>query len=346
MTDMAPSTADEARKPSSTLEPLLAVRDLRIGFPSDRGIALAAHGVELDLAEGEILGLVGESGSGKSVTCRSIAGLVPHPGSVLSGHIQFDGRDLLALDAKSLREVRAHEIAMIFQDPSSSLNPVFSVGQQLGDVLRVNEGRTRREARREGIQLLERVGIPAPEKRMEAYPHELSGGMRQRVMIAMALAGSPRLLLADEPTTALDVTIQDQVLRLLEDVRKQTNMAMILVSHDMGVIGQMADRVAVMYAGFIVEVAPVSEILHNADHPYTRALIDAMPELMPSQRQELRTIRGYPPDLSDLVQGCPFAPRCPLAREACSDVSMGLTDVGEHHISACPFARLEAGEAR
>ena len=319
-------------------EPLLTIRGLRIGFPTSRGIAFAAQNVDLDLAQGEILGLVGESGSGKSVTCKAIVGMVPHPGAVLGGSIEYGGRDLLTLSPHEIREVRAQEIAMIFQDPSSSLNPVFSIGQQIGDVLRVNEGLSKRAATRRGIELLDSVGIPAPAKRIKAYPHELSGGMRQRVMIAMALAGGPRLLLADEPTTALDVTIQDQVLRLLGEVQHRTKMSMILVSHDMGVIGQMADRVAVMYAGYVVEVAAVGDILRSPSHPYTKALIDAMPELVPGESQRLRTIPGYPPDLSDLVPGCPFAPRCPLARPACADVSMRLIEVGPGRMSACPFA--------
>ena len=321
----------------SGADPLLSMRGLRIGFPTSHGIAFAAQKIDLDLAQGEILGLVGESGSGKSVTCKAIVGMVPHPGAVLGGTVEYDGRDLLALSAREMRDVRAHEIAMIFQDPSSSLNPVFSIGQQIGDVLRVNEGLNRAAALRRGIELLDSVGIPAPKKRIKAYPHELSGGMRQRVMIAMALAGGPRLLLADEPTTALDVTIQDQVLRLLGEVQHRTNMAMILVSHDMGVIGQMADRVAVMYAGYVVEVAAVGDILRSPGHPYTRALIDAMPELVPAGSQRLRTIPGYPPDLSALVPGCPFAPRCPLARAACSNVSMDLIEIRPGRKSACPF---------
>ena len=324
--------------PAAFPDPLLSMRRLRIGFPTSRGIAFAAQNIDLELAQGEILGLVGESGSGKSVTCKAIVGMVPHPGSVLGGSIEYEGRDLLALSAREMRDVRAHEIAMIFQDPSSSLNPVFSIGQQISDVLRLNEGLNKRAALRRGIELLDSVGIPAPQKRIKAYPHELSGGMRQRVMIAMALSGGPRLLLADEPTTALDVTIQDQVLRLLEEVQHRTNMSMILVSHDMGVIGQMADRVAVMYAGYVVEVAAVGDILRSPSHPYTKALIDAMPELVPGQSQRFRTIPGYPPDLSDLVPGCPFAPRCPLARPACGDVSMRLIEVGAGRKSACPFA--------
>ena len=322
--------------------PLLTIEGLRIGFPSLEGIVLAAHDAHLTVGEGEVLGLVGESGSGKSVTCRAIVGMVPHPGAVLGGRIDYDGRNVLEFNRAEMRELRAREIAMIFQDPASALNPVFTIGHQISEVLRLNAGLGRAAARARSIELLERVGIPAPDRRMSAYPHEMSGGMRQRVMIAMALAGEPRLLLADEPTTALDVTIQDQVLRLLEDLRRERNMSMILVSHDMGVIGTAADRVAVMYAGRIVEVAPTDALFGSPDHPYTRALIDAMPQLEPEDRTELRTIPGQPPDLLKLPEGCPFAPRCPLARHECAEVSMELTAVSPAQLSACPFARDEA----
>ena len=329
------STAAENR-------PILSVSGLRVGFPTRSGVALAVDNVGLTLDEGEVLGLVGESGSGKSVTCRALIGMVAHPGSMLGGRIEYAGRDVSAMTRAELLDMRAHEIAMVFQDSSSSLNPVFTVGHQLAEVLRVNHGMSRAAARTRCIELLDRVGIPAPEARLKVHPHEMSGGMRQRVMIAMAIAGSPRLLIADEPTTALDVTIQDQVLRLLAELRRETNMAIILVSHDMGVIAQMADRVAVMYAGRIVEVAPVETIFRSPDHPYTRALIEQIPQLMPDTRGELRTIPGQPPDLLDLPPGCPFAPRCPSAREACAGVTMELTPVSAGQLSACPFAREQS----
>ena len=338
---MAPETVLRSDQPGPSAPPLLTIEGLRIGFPSLAGIALAANDACLTVGHGEVLGLVGESGSGKSVTCRAIVGMVPHPGAVLGGRIDYDGRNVLELDKAEMRELRAREIAMIFQDPASALNPVFRIGHQISEVLRLNAGLSRTAARARSIELLERVGLPAPERRMAAYPHELSGGMRQRVMIAMALAGEPRLLLADEPTTALDVTIQDQVLRLLADLRRERNMSMILVSHDMGVIGTVADRVAVMYAGRIVEVAPVDVLFTRPDHPYTRALIDAMPQLLPEDRAGLRTIPGQPPDLLKLGSGCPFAPRCSLARDECSEVSMELTAVSPAQFSACPFARSE-----
>ena len=338
---MPPEAATRADRPDTTTSPLLTIEGLRVGFPSLEGIVLAANDVHLAVGEGEVLGLVGESGSGKSVTCRAIVGMVPHPGAVLGGRIDYDGRNVLEFSRSEMRDLRARGIAMIFQDPASALNPVFTVGHQIAEVLRLNAGLGRAAARRRSIELLERVGIPAPDRRMSAYPHEMSGGMRQRVMIAMALAGEPRLLLADEPTTALDVTIQDQVLRLLEDLRRERNMSMILVSHDMGVIGTAADRVAVMYAGRIVEVAPVDVLFRRPDHPYTQALIDAMPQLVPEERSALRTIPGQPPDLLELGSGCPFAPRCPLARDECADVSMELTPVSPAQFSACPFARSE-----
>ena len=338
---MSPETLRQPDRPAPVPPPLLRIEGLRIGFPSLQGIALAANDACLTVGHGEVLGLVGESGSGKSVTCRAIVGMVPHPGAVLGGRIDYDGRNVLELDKAEMRDLRAREIAMIFQDPASALNPVFRIGHQISEVLRLNAGLSRTAARARSIELLERVGLPAPERRMAAYPHELSGGMRQRVMIAMALAGEPRLLLADEPTTALDVTIQDQVLRLLADLRRERNMSMILVSHDMGVIGTVADRVAVMYAGRIVEVAPVDVLFTRPDHPYTRALIDAMPQLLPEDRAGLRTIPGQPPDLLKLGSGCPFAPRCSLARDECSEVSMELTAVSPAQFSACPFARSE-----
>ena len=336
---MSTETARRADDPETSAPPLLTIEGLRIGFPSLEGIVLAANDAHLTVGEGEVLGLVGESGSGKSVTCRAIVGMVPHPGAVLGGRIDYGGRNVLEFSKAEMRELRARQIAMIFQDPASALNPVFTIGHQISEVLRLNAGLGRAAARNRSIELLERVGIPAPERRMSAYPHEMSGGMRQRVMIAMALAGEPRLLLADEPTTALDVTIQDQVLRLLEDLRRERNMSMILVSHDMGVIGTAADRVAVMYAGRIVEVAPTDVLFSRPDHPYTRALIDAMPQLTPEDRSDLRTIPGQPPDLLKLPEGCPFAPRCPLARDECNEVSMELTAVSPAQLSACPFAR-------
>jgi oligopeptide transport system ATP-binding protein len=321
---------------------LLSVTGLRVGFPTRTGVAVVVNDVDLTLRRGEVLGLVGESGSGKSVSCRALIGLVPHPGAILAGRIVFQGRDLTTMDRAELRRVRAHDIAMIFQDSTSSLNPVFTIGHQVTEVLRVNHRFGRKEARDRCVELLQRVGISAPRERMRAYPHQLSGGMRQRVMIAMAIAGAPRLLIADEPTTALDVTIQHQVLRLVAELRRESDMSIILVSHDMGVIAEMADRVAVMYAGHIVEVAPVGSIFWRPHHPYTRALIEQVPQLDPERRSELRAIGGQPPVFADLDAGCPFAPRCPSARPACADVTMELLPVARDQVSACPFASGES----
>jgi oligopeptide/dipeptide ABC transporter ATP-binding protein len=317
---------------------LLSVQDLVTVFPTSAGLAIAANGVSLELAAGETLGLVGESGSGKSVTCRSILDLVPQPGRIVSGSVRFRGREVLTLSAKELRRLRGSEISMIFQDPMSSLNPVFTVGDQITEPLRQHRGMGRREARREAVRLLDRVGIPAPKQRLRAYPHELSGGMRQRAMIAIAISCRPKLLLADEPTTALDVTIQDQILSLLLELKAEEGMAIVLVSHDLGVIAQTCDRVAVMYAGFVVEQAQTDALFTSPKHPYTSALLAALPELaLLRGDRRLVPIQGQPPDLVALAPGCPFAPRCAHARPECSSVSMQLGG-DETHPTACPFA--------
>ena len=330
MIDAAP-TAAPARA-------LLTVRGLSVGFPTQAGLLLAVHDIDLAVASGEVVGLVGESGSGKSMTCRAIMDLVPPPGAILSGQIELAGRDLLSLPPRERRRVRGREVAMVFQDPLSSLNPVFTVGHQIEEVLLRRVGMPRRRARTRAVELLDRVGIPSPAKRLRAYSHELSGGMRQRIMIALALAAEPRLLLADEPTTSLDVTIQDQILHLLLDLRSETGMSIVLVSHDMGVIAQTCDRVAVMYAGYIVEAGTVGEIFARPRHPYTRALLEAIPRLETGRHAgELRAIPGQPPDLARLEGGCPFRPRCPAARAECAAVPMDLLQVAPGHVSACPF---------
>jgi oligopeptide/dipeptide ABC transporter ATP-binding protein len=320
--------------------PLLRIQRLNVGFPTLSGVAVVVRDVDLTVETGEIVGLVGESGSGKSVTCRAVVGLVPEPGAVLAGEILLGGRDLVTMGERELRRVRGNDVAMVFQDPMSSLNPVFTVGHQIGEVLTEHLGMPRRDAHARAVELLDRVGIPSPERRMKAYPHELSGGMRQRVMIAIALSGQPRLLLADEPTTALDVTIQDQILVLLRRIRDETGMSIVLVSHDMGVIAQACDRVAVMYGGHIVEVGPVAELFARPEHPYTRALLAAIPRIDGgAARGELRAIPGQPPDVRELAGGCPFVPRCGYARDGCDRVSMDLEPVGPNHMSACPFVR-------
>jgi oligopeptide/dipeptide ABC transporter ATP-binding protein len=318
---------------------LLSVRELVTAFPARAGLAFAANGVSFDIEAGETVGIVGESGSGKSITCRSILRLVPDPGQIVAGSIRFDGRDVLSLSARELRALRGAQISMIFQDPTSSLNPVFTIGDQIIEPLCQHRGMRRREARREAIRLLERVGIPSARERLRAYPHELSGGMRQRAMIAIAISCRPKLLLADEPTTALDVTIQDQILSLLLELQAEEGMALALVSHDLGVIAQTCDRVVVMYAGYVVEQAETADIFAATSHPYSKALMEALPELAISRGdRRLIPIRGQPPDLTNLPAGCPFAPRCRYARPDCATVSMKLLSVrGTGHTTACPF---------
>jgi peptide/nickel transport system ATP-binding protein len=336
MTSVSPSDlpADMTEKPDSYLE----IRNLTVGFPTRRSVALAANRVELVLNHGKALGLVGESGCGKSVTLRTVIGMTPKPGEVLAGEICWKGRDLLRESARGMRDVRGREIAMIFQDPGASLNPVHSVGSQISEVLRVRLGLSGAPARDRTVELLRAVGIPSPADRARAYPHQLSGGMRQRVMIAMAIAGNPSLLLADEPTTALDVTVQEQILSLLLELQEESGMGMILVSHDLGVVGQICDEIAVMYAGYIVEWGPRDAVIEAPRHPYTRALLAAELVFDPTaRRSRLDTIRGQPPDLGDLPPGCPFQSRCPLVRSECREVPMSLDQRAPAHGCACPF---------
>ena len=327
-------------------DPILTVRDLVTVFPATRGVVVAANHVSFDLRAGETMGLVGESGSGKSVTCRSLLRLVPEPGEIINGSVHFEGKDLLQLSTRELRSLRGREISMIFQDPLTSLNPVYTVGDQISEPLRIHRNMSRGQAREEAVRLLDRVGIPSARKRLEAYPHELSGGMRQRVMIAIAISCRPKILLADEPTTALDVTIQDQILALLLEVQQENGMAILLVSHDLGVIAQSCDRVTVMYAGYVVEQAGTPALFARPRHPYTVALLRALPELA-AQRADgkLVPIRGQPPDLANLPPGCPFAPRCEFADAgdpSRREVSMLLEEVERGHLTACPF-HVEAG---
>lgn len=319
---------------------LLSIQDLSVAFPSDDDVFLAANKVNLTVEVGDVVGLVGESGSGKSITCRSIIRLVPRPGEIVSGSIMFKGRDLVGLSASELRKLRSSEISMIFQDPTNCLNPVFTIGQELIAILSQFGGISRSDARRRGVELFERVGIPDAKRRMSSYPHELSGGQRQRVMIAFAIANHPSLLLADEPTTALDVTIQDQILRLLLELRSEIGMSIILVSHDMGVIAHTCTKIAVMYGGHIVESGSVQKVLKHPQHPYTQALLSAVPRLARnSNGSTLAAIMGSPPDLSALPRGCPFGPRCKFVTETCSEISMHLDQVEPGHWSACPFIR-------
>jgi oligopeptide/dipeptide ABC transporter ATP-binding protein len=329
--------------------PLLEIESLRVEFPGEDGPLVAVKGVDLAVEPGEVLGLVGESGSGKSLTCRAVMRLIPEPGAISAGSIRFDGEDVMSLGTKKLRDFRAHSVGMIYQNPFGSLNPTMRVGAQIAETLKVNRGLSNKAAKVEAVALLDRVGIEDPERRYRAYPHELSGGMAQRVMIAISTASNPRLMLADEPTTALDVTTQAQILKLLGQMRAEQGMAMLLVSHDFGVIAQACDRVAVMYGGHIVETGPVETIYHNPEHPYTRALLNSVPELDSAGNVQRRAaLAGHPPELSDVIPGCVFAPRCEFAKEGCETVSMKLESVGPDHHAACPvrpFAGAEVGGA-
>ncbi len=325
-------------------EPLLEVSDLRTVFETDEGTVRAVDGVSFAVAPGETLALVGESGSGKSVTALSILRLVPEPpGRVVAGRVLFRGRDLLGLPPREMRRVRGREISMVFQEPMTSLNPVFTCGEQIVEVLVLHERLGRRAARARALELLRLVGIPAPEQRLDEYPHQLSGGMRQRVMIAMALACRPALLIADEPTTALDVTIQAQILELLGRLRAELGMALLLITHDLGVVAEVADRVAVMYAGQVVEQAPVEGVFHATRHPYTAGLLASLPRLG-ERAAALRPIPGQVPDAARFPAGCRFHPRCPVAVERCRAAEPPLEPAGPGHLSRCwRAAEIAAG---
>jgi len=316
---------------------VLRVTDLTVEFPSAPRPVRAADGVGFEVRASEILGIVGESGSGKSVTLRSLIGLVPGTGAVVAGSAVLDGTDLLALDGKSWAQHRGSSVSMVFQDAMSSLNPVMSIGQQLCEVLRIKGGLGAKDAFETGVGLLERVGISAARQRMANFPHELSGGMRQRVMIALAIAGDPKVLLADEPTTALDVTIQDQILALLADLQDSLGMSMILVSHDLDVIGQACDHVCVMYAGRVLEYGTAEEVLRTPRHPYTAALLASVPRVRTGEaaQRRLATIGGQPPELDQLPPGCPFAPRCPHVAPQCAQAPMTLDRPSPAHGTAC-----------
>jgi peptide/nickel transport system ATP-binding protein len=335
---MTPLEAQVVSGPATANRAVLEVQDLTVAFPLARGTIVPARRVTFGVLSRETLGLVGESGSGKSITLRAILGLLPPPGRVIAGRVLLDGQDLVKAGPKALRTIRGSQIGMIFQDPMASLNPVLSVGDQLVETLRAKQALSRRAATERSAELLDRVGIRPARERLGSYAHQLSGGQAQRVMIALAIAGNPKLLLADEPTTALDVSVQDQVLSLLEEIRMASGMSMIIVSHDMGVIARSCDRVAVMYAGSILERGTVDEVLRAPRHPYTRMLLGAVPTLEPNvQRRPLASIVGQLPDLATLGNGCPFAARCPHARPECSEVPVVLDVAGDGHGSACPF---------
>ena len=318
---------------------LLDVRDLRTHFATEDGEFAAVDGVSFTIDAGRTLGLVGESGCGKSVTSLSIMGLVPQPPGRVEGEIFFDGVDLLRMPASQMRELRGNRLSMIFQEPMTSLNPAFTIGEQIAEAILRHRKTSRAEAKSLAIQMLDRVRIPMPAQRYDEYPHRLSGGMRQRVMIAMALALSPHLLIADEPTTALDVTIQAQILDLMRTLREETGTAIILITHDLGVIAEVADDVAVMYAGRIVERAPVSALFAAPQHPYTIGLLGSIPQ-MHLKQERLAAIEGQVPNAMSQVHGCRFHPRCPFAVERCREESPPLEDIEAGHAAACWRAPL------
>ncbi|OYV73107.1 MAG: methionine ABC transporter ATP-binding protein [Gemmatimonadetes bacterium 21-71-4] len=319
-------------------EPLLAIENLRTYFHTADGVARAVDGLSLTVAPGETVGVVGESGCGKSVAALSILRLVGAPGRIEAGsRILFQGRDLLSLDARAMRAVRGNRIAMIFQEPMTALNPVFTVGDQVAEVARIHAGASRAEAWKRAVEMLDRVGIPAAGERAREYPHQLSGGMRQRVMIAMALMMQPDLLIADEPTTALDVTIQAQILELLAELQRQFGMSVLLITHDFGVVAETASRVVVMYGGEAVEQAPVNELFAHPHHPYTQGLLAAMPRLGAS-RERLQTIPGTVPAPTDWPAGCRFRDRCAFAWERCEREHPALHRLSPDHASRCHLA--------
>ncbi|MEU5658161.1 ABC transporter ATP-binding protein [Streptomyces sp. NPDC047737] len=316
---------------------LLEVRDLHVEFHTRDGVAKAVNGVNYSVAEGETLAVLGESGSGKSVTAQAIMGILDTPpGKISGGEILFQGRDLLKLKPEERRRVRGQEMAMIFQDALSSLNPVLSVGEQLGEMFVVHRGMSRGDAKAKAIELMDRVRIPAARERVGNFPHQFSGGMRQRIMIAMALALEPDLIIADEPTTALDVTVQAQVMELLAELQRELNMGLILITHDLGVVADVADKIAVMYAGRIVETSPVHDIYEAPAHPYTKGLLRSIPRLDQKGR-ELYAIKGLPPNLLHIPPGCAFHPRCPMAQAVCRTDVPPLYTVDEERRSACHF---------
>jgi oligopeptide/dipeptide ABC transporter ATP-binding protein len=320
-------------------DPLLSVRDLRTYFYTEGGVAKAVDGVSFDIEAGETVGLVGESGCGKSVTALSLLRLIRPPGRIESGSaIQFDGHNLVTLDEKSMREIRGARMSMVFQEPMTALNPVFKIGDQIAEVVRVHHGGTKREARERAIKMLETVGFAAAAERVDDYPHQLSGGMRQRVVIAMALVMNPALVIADEPTTALDVTIQAQILELLRDLQQKFGTSILLITHDLGVVAETVSRVIVMYGGEIVEQASVNELFAAAHHPYTEGLLNAMPQVG-HERERLATIPGSVPPPTAWPTGCRFHDRCQYAWDRCATEHPPLYEIGTGHVSRCHLAQ-------
>lgn len=315
---------------------LLQVRGLKTQFFTQDGVVNAVNGISYDLNEGETLGIVGESGCGKSVSVLSVMRLIPTPpGKIVGGEVMFQGRDLLKIDEEEIRQIRGNKIAMVFQDPMTSLNPVLTINQQVSESLELHMGMDKEQARRRSIELLEMVNIPEAEDRINDYPHQFSGGMRQRVMIAMGLSCNPQLLIADEPTTALDVTIQAQIIDIVKRLKTELGMAIVWITHDLGIIAGLAERVVVMYAGYLIEEAGVKDLYGDPRHPYTLGLLRSIPRLDQTAKEKLIPIEGMPPDLIDMPPGCPFAPRCVYAIERCLKENPHLETVAPRHKVAC-----------
>jgi len=327
---------------------LLEVENLQTHFRTPDGVNRAVDGLSFHVEAGETVAIVGESGCGKSVTSMSILRLIPEPPGKIAGTIRFQGKDLLKLSDREMRAIRGNEISMIFQEPMTSLNPVLTVGRQIGETLRLHQGLNKEQAEARAVEMLRLVGIPEPERRVREYPHQLSGGMRQRVMIAIALACNPKLLIADEPTTALDVTIQAQILDLMRDLKHRVGAAIILITHDLGVVAEVAERVVVMYAGRKVEEAAVGPLFRNPKHPYTQGLLGSVPKLgssLTGEETRLAEIPGLVPSLKQKIQGCVFASRCPYATDLCRQVAPALEEKAPGHIAACHYATKEGAIA-
>ena len=323
-------------------EKLLEIKDERLSFFTPAGEVKALNGVSFSMEEGEVLGIVGESGSGKSVTAYSIMGLTAYPGKLVGGTVHFNGHEIEKMTEKEFRKIRGNEVSIIFQDPMTSLNPVYTIGNQIVEVILLHTNKTKKEAYERAKELLELVGINEPSKRLKQYPHELSCGMRQRVMIAIALACEPKLLIADEPTTALDVTIQAQILELMQELRKKLGMSIIMITHDLGVVASMCEKIAVMYAGHIVEYGTADEIFYNPSHEYTKGLIKSIPKLNTEKIERLVPIEGQPVDLLNPPAGCPFAPRCSECMKICLNKMPPKTELSDTHYSYCWLLQKEA----
>ncbi|WP_337613996.1 ABC transporter ATP-binding protein [Gemmiger formicilis] len=325
-------------------EKILEIKDERLSFFTPAGEVKALNGVSFSMNQGDVLGIVGESGSGKSVTAYSIMGLTAYPGRLVGGTVWFNGHQIDKMTEKEFRKIRGNEVSIIFQDPMTSLNPVYTIGNQIVEVILLHTKKTKQEAWARARELLELVGINEPDRRLKQYPHELSGGMRQRVMIAIALACEPKLLIADEPTTALDVTIQAQILELMNDLRRKLGMSIIMITHDLGVVAQMCEKIAVMYAGHIVEYGTTDEIFYNPQHEYTKGLINSIPKLNAEEKERLVPIEGQPVDLLNPPAGCPFAPRCKSCMKVCLNKMPPRTELSDTHYTYCWLRQKEEFE--